>query len=465
MEKKTTKRIFLSCAVLLVVACICLSVLVISGVGITWLWPLQASQEEVLPTSMPDTQVPENGNLPKPSNDLPDELAGALSEIESQVIALRGLVLENTVERTLISPEELGKIVIEDFFADYSYEDAQQDAAVLSLLGLLPDGFDLKSLYQDLYSEQIAGFYDDEVEEIYVVQGEDFGGNEKLTYAHEFTHVLQDQVYDLSDGLGLNEEACKEDSEKCAAVQALIEGDATKTEILLFQTHGTLRDYRDIQEFYSNFSSPVLDSAPPFITADLGFPYEKGLSFIEHLYDQEGFEAVARAYQNLPVSTEQILHPEKYPSDIPIAVTLPDLTPILGEGWSILDQNVMGEWYTFLILNKGYEESGRLNEEMAAQASEGWGGDGYAFYQNESTGEGVFVLDTVWDTTTDAEEFSDAFEDYASRRWEGQAAVIAGYPTWEDANSTALLLHDGDRTLWILSTDRELIPQILDQFR
>jgi len=43
-----------------------------------------------------------------------------------------------------------------------------------------------------------------------------------------FTHVLQDQAYRLSEGLGLNDEACEADSEKCAATQALIEGDATK---------------------------------------------------------------------------------------------------------------------------------------------------------------------------------------------------------------------------------------------
>ena len=464
MENKTNKRILISCGVILVIACICLGVVIVSGIGVSFIWPLQASQEEAQVTPTATSQEPGDEDLPTPSSTLPEELADLLYEIETQVIEIRGLDISESVDRTLISPAELETIVVEDFFTEYSDEDARQDVAVLSLLGLLPDEFNLKSFYQDLYSEQIAGFYDDEIEEIYVVQGETFGGNEKLTYAHEFTHVLQDQAYDLSDGLGLNEESCEEDSERCAAVQALIEGDATKTELLWFQSHATFRDYRDIQEFFSNFSSPILDAAPPYMAADLGFPYEKGLAFIEYLYEQNGFDAVDRAYQNNPVSTEQILHPEKYPDDEPAPVTLPDLTAILGEGWTLFDQNVMGEWYTFLILNKGFEEAYRLPDETASEAAAGWGGDAYAFYQNSTSGEALFVMDAIWDTTEDAKEFADAFEAYASQRWEATEGETNGIPTWSDPSSTTLLKLDGNRTLWLLATDRETIAPVLDQF-
>jgi len=464
MENRQTKRILLSCAVILVVACLCLGMIIVSGVGVSLIWPLQATQQEALVTPTPSAQDPGNGDLPEPSSKLPEELAETLYQIETQVIAIRGLDVSNPVARTLISNDELKNIVVEDFFAEYSDEDSRQDVAVLSLLGLLPDGFNLKSFYQDLYSEQIAGFYDDEIQEIYVVQGVDFGGNEKLTYAHEFTHVWQDQGYDLSDGLGLNEDACEEDSERCAAVQALIEGDATKTELLWFQSHATFRDYRDIQDFYSNFSSPILDAAPPYIAADLGFPYEKGLGFVEHLYDLNGFQAVDNAYQNNPVSTEQILHPEKYPEDVPLAVTLPDLAPTLGEGWSLFDQNVMGEWYTFLILNKGFEEASRIPEETASTAAAGWGGDAYAFYQNSATGDALFVMDALWDTVEDAEEFAAAFTEYAGLRWGDSEGETAGFPTWSDVNSTALLKVKGNRTLWLLATEPETVALVLEQF-
>jgi hypothetical protein len=464
MENKRTKRVILSCVVILAAACLCLGVIFVSGVGVSLIWPLQANSNEAQATPTSFAQDPENPDLPNPSSELPQELADALYEIEMQVVEIRGLEASSPIDRTLISTDELEKIVVEDFFAEYSDEDARQDVLVLSLLGLLPEEFSLKSFYQDLFSEQIAGFYDDEIQEIYVVQGETFGGNEKLTYAHEFTHVLQDQVYGLSDGLGLNEESCEEDSERCAAVQALIEGDATKTELLWFQSHATFRDYRDIQKFYSNFSSPMLDSAPPYMAADLVFPYEKGLAFVEHLYEQNGFNAVDEAYRNNPVSTEQILHPEKYPADEPLKVTLPDLSPDLGEGWSLFDQNVMGEWYTFLILNKGYEESHRIPEETALEASAGWGGDAYAVYQNSASGEALFVMDAIWDSVEDAEEFAAAFEEFADKRWGVSDGETNGAPTWSDSRSTTLLQLDGSRTLWLLATDSTTLAPVLDQF-
>jgi hypothetical protein len=377
------------------------------------------------------------------------------------VIGLRGLQPTGPVERDLITADELKEIVTTDFFSEYTDEDARQDVLILSALGLLPEGFELKQFYNDLYSEQIAGFYDSEEKEMYVVQDTGFGGYEKITYAHEYTHVLQDQVYGLEEGLGLDEESCEADSERCAAVTALIEGDATLTELLWFQSFATEQDYEDYNKAFEDFESPVFDSAPPYMAADLYFPYEYGYIFVQLLYNDGGFDAVDAAYEDIPLSTEQILHPEKYPDDQPLKVTLPDLTAILGEGWTLYDDNVMGEWYTYLILNKAYEEAYRLSESIAEDAAEGWGGDAYAFYLNDSTDEVVFIMDALWDTVDDAEEFADAFVDYADLRWESEPSEIDGYPTWSGVNGTVVLMHEGDRTLWIMAPEYETAESLL----
>ena len=55
------------------------------------------------------------------------------------------------------------------------------------------------------------------------------------TYAHEYAHVLQDQVYDFEDGLQYTDESCEANSERCAGIQALIEGDAVLSEMQWFQ--------------------------------------------------------------------------------------------------------------------------------------------------------------------------------------------------------------------------------------
>jgi len=59
------------------------------------------------------------------------------------------------------------------------------------------------------------------------VVGEQFGGMERLTYSHEYVHALQDQNYDIQYGLQYDTDPCKKDSERCAGVQALLEGDAS----------------------------------------------------------------------------------------------------------------------------------------------------------------------------------------------------------------------------------------------
>lgn len=452
-NSNSKKYILVSCGVLLVIACLCLGVVLLSGVGVTLLWPLDVSPES--------TQSPS----PTPVSDLPDQLASMITEIESQVSEIRGLDKMEEVEHTLISAEELEQIVVEDFFTDYSDQDAYQDVLVLSSLGLLPRDFDLKGFYQSLYSEQISGFYDEEEKEIYVVQGQDFGGGEKLTYAHEFTHVLQDQIYGLDDGLGLNEDACEEDSERCAAVQALIEGDASQTEILWFQTHASREDYFDLMDMFDQLETPILDSAPPFMSADLYFPYEKGLAFVQFLYDQGGFEAVDEAYLSPPVSTEQILHPEKYPNDVPLSVDLPDLGPVIGNSWNLFDQNVMGEWYTYLILNKSYDESHQITESQALEAAEGWGGDVYAVYLNEDSDQTIFIMDSLWDSTEDTDEFIRAFEKYASQRWNLASESMLDADIWQGDGVSVAFWHSNNRTLWVMAPNSELLETIISEIR
>lgn len=450
MEPKKKKYILLSCGVLLVVVFICLALLAITGIGVSLLWPF--SQSNSVETEVTTIEEPLVTEEVLENTAVEDMLAGAAA-IEAQVQEIRGLTATEEFNRELISEADLEETVKEEFFADYSDEEAQQDAIVLSALGLLPQDFDLKQFYTDLYSEQIAGYYDDEIKTMFVVEGMGFGGAEKTTYAHEYTHVLQDQVYGFDDTLDMSEEACQVDSEKCAAIQALVEGDAVTTELLWFQNYASKQDYNDLVEVYENYESPVMDSAPPYIEADLYFPYEAGQVFVESFTNEGGYDRLAEVYANLPVSTEQILHPERYPEDTPIPVDLPDMSDILGDDWSLYDQNVMGEWYTYLILNQAYEPSWQLSDPQASAAAEGWGGDAYAVYLNEDNDQVVFILDYFWDTTADADEFAAAFKTYAGYRWDNADPNLSGHTTWIGEDGVVDFFQAGDRTMWVIAPD------------
>lgn len=465
MNSRNKKTILISCAVILAISMLCLCLIFTAGAGIALLWPLDFRMN-----STPSPQLPVESPVdptfePGMQNELPPKTENKILEIEKQVSQIRGLELQSPVSRVLITQEELEEIVINDFFADYSDEDERKDLLVLSLFGLLPADFDLKNFYNELYSEQIAGFYDQDTGKIFVLKGTKFGGSEKITYAHEFTHVLQDQTFKFDEGLNYNEEALDADSERFAAIQALIEGDASQTEILWFQTYASVFDYRDVMKSYENYSSPILDTAPPFMELDLYFPYEYGFRFVEHLYEQGGFDSVNSAYHNVPLSTEQIMHPERYPGDKPIYVDLESFEEKLGPNWVELDKNTMGEWSTYLILSQAHDPSFQLPEDQAKLAVEGWGGDAYSIYHNEETDEMIFIMDSVWDTSLDADEFAAALTQYANLRWGTASSEGFNQPTWKGVDGTIAIIHEGDRVLWVIAPNGEFLETLVNELK
>ena len=460
------RRVLIAGLVLLLVAGLILSCASIVGAGI-YFWnsePIEESAEPVDsdldedakpedPTDSAPTEAPSNldNEAPNPSStgaDIDPETSRQMDEIQMQVILDRGLKPSEAVNRGIYTPEQLGEKVIQDFEENYSPEEAEIDAIVLSSFGLLNSDFDLYTFYIDLLSEQIAGFYDQETKEMVIVQGKKFGGPERLTYAHEYTHALQDQNYDIENGLNYNEDACETETERCAAIQALVEGDASLTELNWFFANGTPEDQAEIMEFYNNFEMPIFDSAPEFITLDFTFPYQYGYTFVEHLFNIGGWGTVDRAYDELPLSTEQIIHPERYPDDKPMDVQLPELSKVLDNGWEQIDRNMMGEWYTYLILAKGLDQNARLSEGDAASAAEGWGGDAYVVFHREDNGNIVMVLHTTWDTSEDADEFANAFRDYAEARFGASST-----DTWQGEDGFHSFNQVDDATTWILAPD------------
>ena len=332
------KNIAIAALVLVLVCCIGVSLLGIAGLVVFQRYsstsaapvgalPTQppvepgAAAATTIPTQPAPTRQPMGTAVPETTPEavvpVPANIAVQMDDIESKVSLLRGLLPVSPVQRGLLTPDELRAQMEEDIYEDSTPEEIADDGNALSILGLLPPDYDLQALYVELMTEQVAGFYDPETKEMYVVQGGDFKGPERMTYAHEFTHVLQDQTYDLQNGLNSNPDYCEEHTEYCAAVNALIEGDATLTESLWFFRYATAQDKQDVTDFYNSYSSPVYDSSPYYLQQDLLFPYQYGLEFVQSLYDVNGFASVDEAFRNPPVSSEQIHAPRSLPGRYP----------------------------------------------------------------------------------------------------------------------------------------------------
>ena len=480
----TSRRVLISCAIISIAIVLCIGLIGLAGIGIFTLYPPTVSEQTLTAepadtrTDRPESQLEEPSPPPTdtgsgapgqtptlepaPESSLPAEIITQMDAIQAQVSDLRGLQALESVDRYLLSPEQLRERVMNDFMEDYSAEDARDDALVLAALGLLDPQFDLYDLFIELYSEQIVGYYDSDTKEMYIIQGTGFSGTERLTYAHEYVHALQDQHYKIEEGLRYGQEYCVSNTEYCAAVQSLLEGDASLLEMQWLFTHATDQDIQEIQEFYSGYESPVFESAPSFLSEDFIFPYLYGYAFVEAIYEAGGWTAVDQAYANPPVSTEQILHPERYPDVTPIPVELPDYLPLLGGDWRELDRNILGEWYTYLMLAETLNEEDRLGQERSQEAADGWAGDYYVVYHLDETNQTVLILRTMWKNESEARQFSEAFVDYADARFGAQTSSTNDSWSWESDQVYSELNLDGVVTTWILAPDTELAEIILN---
>lgn len=377
------------------------------------------------------------------------ENAALRAQIEANVSEIRGLEPETPVVTTLLSSEELRERVEEDLFAELTEEEAREFTLVLHAFDFVPRDFDYYNFTLDLYSEQIAGFYDPETDEFVIVSDDDeLDVMEQWTHAHEFMHALQDQYFSLDL---LDDEEL--DSEASAALLALIEGEATLVQSLyLFEGYFTFEEINEIFALSTETESPVLDSAPPVLANNLLFPYTAGLEFAQALYQQGGFAALDEAWANLPRSTEHILHPDRYlAGDMPQIVALAPLTDTLGAGWEQLDEDIFGEFFLREYLRQ------ELSESEVNRAATGWGGDRYAVYYNEAEDALLSVMRSAWDTPADLAEFAAALEAYNDAKYGAAGrAESNGALCWEGEDVTCVF-NDGTYVLFITAPTLDLI--------
>ena len=251
----------------------------------------------------------------------------------------------------------------------------------------------------------MAGFYVPEEDALYVVsRSGELAAAEKVTFAHEFDHALQDQAFDLEP---LTADA-ETEGDRALARLALIEGDATLVMSYWAQEHLGLLEL--IQLFSESFGpgQASLDAVPSFLRDSLLFPYERGLEFVMGIQLQGGWEAVNAAYAAPPDSTEQILHPEKYAArEAPVAVHLPsEVAARLGPGWKLTLEETFGEFQFRAWL----AATGR-DLATASAAAAGWGGDRIGLYEGPD-GAWAVLLMSAWDTPADAQEFTAAVPDH-----------------------------------------------------
>ena len=341
-------------------------------------------------------------------------LTSATASVLKETSEIRELSIKQPVKSATQSRPQIERMIIKNMNEETTPAELHATEITWKKLGLTPPDFQYRQFLIKLLSEQVAGYYEPRTKQFFIADWIDLDA-QKPVMAHELTHALQDQHFNLRRF----EKWPKGNSDAELAAHALIEGDATLA-MTLYIAHNPLGALSFLKSMKAGMAaSQQLDRAPRALRESLLFPYLEGSEWARELYKRSGWLSVSRAFTELPKSTEQILHVDKYlANEQPVKVTLPDVKTLLGVGWKRVDYDVNGEWNYYLILDEFLK-----SRADSKRATAGWGGDRYAVYEGPKPGDVLLAQLSVWDTERDAREFFEAYTKRTLQRYAGAAEV------------------------------------------
>lgn len=319
------------------------------------------------------------------------ELAAMVDSLMPAVSKATGLKFKSTPVTAVRSRDQVRAYLLAKLAKEIPATRLEGVVTTYRLLGLIPDTLDVKKLFIDLYSEQVAGFYDPDSTKLFAVAGGD-KAELKLVLAHELVHALQDQYIALDSIL-----TDTSDADRLAAAQAVLEGQATLVSLIailpgqnLATDDGFWENFRE-QLRVQQTGMKVFASAPLILREGLTFPYLQGAEwmrwFQKNHADQQPFGAM------LPTSTEQILHPDRYArKDTPLTVRFVDDTT------GVMHEDTVGE-FEIAVLRSSLVGINEVPTDLAL----GWGGDRMRLFRSPTGAALVWV--TLWDEPRMAERF------------------------------------------------------------
>lgn len=372
----------------------------------------------------------------------PEQLSRWAEEGKARAEKMRGLQFLRDVPVELMSraqiEEEIMAMVDRDLPPAYR---VQVDRGYKAF-GLVPQDSDVIGDMIRLVVSQAGGFYDPKAEHVILPDDlEEFMGEmvgEMVAGApgfmdpimrnimtHEFTHALQDQHHDLDEMMGV----VLHDDDVNLAITALVEGDAT-----LIGNAALMRADGDMTSLLKQDPAAMgamigagggmmgaeANAMPAILKETLIFPYMYGYILVTTMVQEGGFARVDAAFDDPPISTEQLLHIEKYlgeERDEPVEITLPtvDLDDL---GWTPVAQNTLGEFQIRVLLGGSPD---------AIAAAEGWDGDRFQVWEHED-GRLAVAWISVWDTEADATQFAEELIYHEGKRFSGEAGKTRRRP-------------------------------------
>jgi hypothetical protein len=332
----------------------------------------------------------------------------SIEALRSRLSSVRGLKFVDEVPMVVETRERMADYIDNEVRQNMGKKTLEDVSLAYAKLGLLPRGIDLRASLLSFYSSQTLAFYDSRAKKVFLAANPDGGSGtailgkaDEKVIVHELTHALQDQHFSLGSRL-----RALDNGDKALALRSIAEGDAVLTEYAY--SFGGVSEW--LSSYIRQICNPAVEGAilpgtPALIRDKMLFQYRAGTTFLSHFLGKNSWFPINLIYKYPPLSTEQILHPEKYSAapDPPTRITLKSLSGLFSAEWREIENNTLGELLVQCLFKQFLPPAG------AAAVANGWDGDRLVAYRNGE--EVAFIWATVWDSPKDAEEFYEKYQE------------------------------------------------------
>ena len=358
-------------------------------------------------------------SLPPPTTVQSTEFLHAADEVLVEMSKLLSLPILSPLKKSLRSREEIKAYLLQKMNEDKDADKRYADQKSMEKFGLIPKDYPLEQTLVKVLTEQIAGLYDPDSKEFFIANW-NTEADVRMVMSHELTHALHDQHFHIDKW----SDAAKPNDDAELARDAVVEGSAVAAMLdYVLRGKGSVRELGELDASMllgDPGSSPELAKAPKVLQDELLFPYMAGTTFTQRvLKASSGWPDFHKVYENPPVSTQQIMHPDLYfQGVVPPKIALPEASGVISADWKKLDENLMGEFGLLEILKQFLSKD--RSENLAAT----WSADRYALFENQKNKRTLLLFRLRLGSDADAARFFGAYSEVLESKYDTRTNLM-----------------------------------------
>jgi hypothetical protein len=392
-------------------------------------------------------------------------LLASADVVLKEMSRITGLPIKAPLKKKIVDRPEIRRYLTQSLHVEYTPREIHKQEVVLKAFGLVSPEFNLADFLVRFYTEQAAGVYDPRSKTMLIANWV-VPEMQQMVLAHELTHALQDQSFDLEKFL----RAVRDDDDAGNARQAVVEGYATAAMIQKAIEPAALSELPSLSPFMEQVvrmqtqEFPAFSSAPFFFRFQALFPYMQGMSFIQRGLTNGGWEKLNQVFSRPPDTTKEIFQPDVYfeKESLP-RTSLKGAVPLSRTAsLRLVDENAMGELGYYALLGQF------ISEAEARSVSQGWEADRYVVYENAVAKRYALVARTRWSSPETSLAF---FRDYHSILARKYAELSPDSRSTQDlfigstAAGSVILLRKNDECLWAEGVPQPEVDSMLAYLR